>query len=145
MAVDKGAVFGLVVCAVGSGLYVRVVRATWTQDSSAGVDLEWMKSSTGWMQRAQERIQLPLGALVGVGALVFLLMIFFPGTSSDTGVGLWATVVVFLLVFLDLALIATTALFGRPKFLIPPAFRSHGGLITDVWRWLRERRRGDAK
>ena len=145
MAVDKGAVFGLVVCAVGSGLYARVVRATWTQDSSAGVDLEWMKSSTGWMQRAQERIQLPLGALVGVGALVFLLMIFFPGTSSDTGVGLWATVVVFLLVCLDLALIATTALFARPKFLIPPAFRSHGGLITDVWRWLRERRRGDAK
>jgi hypothetical protein len=49
------------------------------------------------------------------------------------------------LVLVNLVLLGTTALFARPKFLIPPAFRSQGGLITDAWRWLRERRRGDAK
>ena len=140
--VSVPAILAITVFSIMCLLYIRVGRAMWRQDSSTGVDLQWNKSSTA---RAQERSGIVLGGFSVTFLLVSIAIALFPDEKADSGVGFVAVAGGAVLVLVNLVLLGTTALFARPKFLIPPAFRSQGGLITDVWRWLRERRRGDAK
>lgn len=124
---------------VASLLSVRVMRATWRQDSSTGVDLEWLQSRRAWLRRAQQRSGPLFGGLALTVLIAFIAVTLFPDEKANSGVGLVVVTVCIVPLLLNFLLLTTSVLVGRPKFLIPPAFRGQGGFIQDVWRWIRGR------
>ena len=75
----------------------------------------------------------PMSLALGLGTLEMLIATFLWGSDATRWPGRAAFVFSFT-VFFWLGGTASVVFFNRPKFLVPPPYRSYPGLIRDKWQ-----------
>lgn len=120
------------------GLWLgRYVPDIWRAGPAYGRMKRYFEDTYGGIQGAAFLASLPIDSagLIAIGVMTLSILVHETSTGALRSALFAASYVLVPTFVVVVAVFFSVILFGRPKVVIPPHLRSHGGVVPEFCRW----------